>query len=42
VDKGVFSFYRGEIIFDLILLEYDKVSMDKIESVEEFVPLIVK
>ena len=40
--QGEFFFYRGEIVFDLTALEYDKVSVGKIESVEEFMPLTLK
>ena len=40
--QGEFFFYRGEIIFDLTILEYDQVLTSKIESVETFMPLTLQ
>ncbi len=40
--QGEFFFYRGKIIFDLTVLKYDIVLIDKIENVETFMPLTLQ
>jgi len=40
--SGEFFFYRGKIIFDLTVLKYDIVLIDKIENAETFIPLTLQ